>query len=57
MDGEEVDSAESLSYQVGAGTMLEGLDEAVTALSAGEDATFETKLAGGEHAGEDATSR
>jgi trigger factor len=51
---EEVDSATGLSYQVGAGTMLEGLDEAVTGLSAGEDATFETKLAGGEHAGEDA---
>ncbi|NKX52427.1 trigger factor, partial [Arthrobacter deserti] len=29
--------------------------EAVTGLSADEDATFETKLAGGEHAGEDAT--
>jgi trigger factor len=55
VDGEEVDSAADLSYQVGAGTMLEGLDEAVTALSAGEDATFETKLAGGEHAGQDAT--
>jgi trigger factor len=54
VDGEEVDSAADLSYQVGAGTMLEGLDEAVTALSAGEDATFETKLAGGEHAGQDA---
>ncbi|MFW0108961.1 trigger factor [Rothia sp. P7181] len=54
IDGEEVDAANDLSYQVGAGTMLEGLDEALTALSAGEDATFETKLAGGEHAGKDA---
>lgn len=52
---EEVDSAADLSYQVGAGTMLEGMDEAVTGLSAEESATFETKLAGGEHAGEDAT--
>jgi trigger factor len=52
---EEVDSATGLSYEVGAGTMLEGLDEAVTGLSADEDATFETKLAGGEHAGENAT--
>lgn len=51
---EEVDSATGLSYQVGAGTMLEGLDEAVTGLSAEESAIFETKLAGGEHAGEDA---
>ncbi|WP_309125510.1 trigger factor [Kocuria sp.] len=55
IDGEEVDAANDLSYQVGAGTMLEGMDEAITGLSAGEDATFETKLAGGEHSGEDAT--
>jgi trigger factor len=55
IDGEEVDAANDLSYQVGAGTMLEGLDEAITGLSAGEDATFESKLSGGEHSGEDAT--
>nr|WP_231709315.1 trigger factor [Arthrobacter sp. zg-Y895] len=54
VDGEEVDSAADLSYQVGAGTMLEGMDEAVTGLSSGESATFNTKLAGGEHAGSDA---
>ena len=51
---EEVDSATGLSYQVGSGTMLEGMDEAVVGLSADEDAVFETKLAGGEHAGETA---
>ena len=55
VDGEQVDQAEGLSYQVGAGTMLEGIDEAVTGLSAGEDATFETTLAGGEHSGAEAT--
>ncbi|WP_300345656.1 trigger factor [Nesterenkonia sp.] len=55
IDGEEVDNATGLSYQVGAGTMLEGLDEALQGLSAGEDATFETTLAGGEHSGEQAT--
>ncbi|NVM98447.1 trigger factor [Arthrobacter sp. SDTb3-6] len=54
IDGKEVDSAADLSYQIGAGNMLEGLDEAATGLSAGEEAIFETKLAGGEHAGEDA---
>ncbi|MCT1802953.1 MAG: trigger factor [Kocuria rhizophila] len=53
--GEEVDAANDLSYEVGSGTMLEGMDEAVTGLSADEDATFETKLAGGEHSGADAT--
>ncbi|MGT2460872.1 trigger factor [Sinomonas atrocyanea] len=55
VEGEEVDSAAGLSYQVGSGTMLEGLDEAVTGLSEGEEAVFETKLAGGEHAGETAS--
>lgn len=54
IDGAEVDSAAGLSYQVGAGTMLEGLDEAVTGLSADEDAIFDTTLVGGEHAGESA---
>ncbi|GAB3273607.1 trigger factor [Arthrobacter pigmenti] len=54
IDGEEVDSASDLSYQVGAGTMLEGMDEALEGLSAGESAIFETKLSGGEHSGEDA---
>jgi len=52
IDGAEVDSASGLSYQVGAGTMLEGMDEAVTGLSAGEDAIFDTTLVGGDHAGE-----
>jgi len=52
IDGEDVDSASGLSYQVGTETMLEGLDEAVTGLSADEDAIFETTLVGGDHAGE-----
>ena len=54
IDGEQVDAANDLSYQIGSGTMLDGIDEALTGLSAGEDATFETKLSGGEHAGEQA---
>ncbi|MFI2562567.1 trigger factor [Paenarthrobacter sp. NPDC018779] len=52
IDGEEIDSASGLSYQVGAGTMLEGLDEAVEGLSADEEAIFDTTLVGGDHAGE-----
>ncbi|GAA1178577.1 trigger factor [Nesterenkonia xinjiangensis] len=52
---EEIDNATGLSYQVGAGTMLEGIDEALEGLSAGEDAAFETTLAGGEHSGESAS--
>lgn len=54
IDGADVDSASGLSYQVGAGTMLEGLDEAVTGLSVDEDAIFDTTLVGGDHAGESA---
>ncbi|WP_456821126.1 trigger factor [Cellulomonas sp. URHB0016] len=54
IDGEQVDSVSGVSYQIGAGNMLEGLDEALTGLSGGESTTFETALAGGEHAGETA---
>jgi trigger factor len=51
---EEVDSATGISYEIGSGTMLEGTDEAVTGLSAGEEAIFTSTLRGGEHAGADA---
>ncbi|WP_029088813.1 trigger factor [Brevibacterium album] len=52
VDGEEIDTASDISYQVGAGTMLEGMDEALEGLSDGESTTFETTMAGGERAGE-----
>lgn len=55
VDGEEIDNASDISYQVGAGTMLDGMDEALDGLSAGEETTFETKIAGGDHAGEEGT--
>ncbi|MFD6526984.1 MULTISPECIES: trigger factor [unclassified Isoptericola] len=51
---EEIDSVSGVSYQIGAGNMLEGLDEALTGLSTDETTTFATKLAGGEHEGEEA---
>lgn len=55
-DGEELEggSAKSITYRVGKGDLLEGLDEAVRGLSSGEDATFHTTLVGGEHAGKEA---
>ena len=55
-DGKPVEDAQAsgLSYQVGSDSMLDGLDEAVTGLSAGETATFRTELAGGEFAGQEA---
>ncbi|YAL84659.1 trigger factor [Dermacoccaceae bacterium W4C1] len=51
---EEVDSVNGVSYEIGSGNMLEGLDEALEGLKAGESATFTAPLAGGEHEGEDA---
>ncbi|MBV7411798.1 trigger factor [Dermabacteraceae bacterium TAE3-ERU27] len=52
---EEIETAEGVSYRIGEGSMLEGLDEALTGLSADEETTFTSKLAGGERAGEEAT--
>lgn len=51
---ESVDSVSGVSYQIGAGNLLDGMDEALEGLSAGETTTFNTKLAGGPHAGEPA---
>ena len=47
----EVDSATSISYEVGSGELIEGIDEALDSLSAGEDTTFESTLLGGDHEG------
>ena len=44
IDGEQVDAANDLSYQIGSGTMLTASTRLLTGLSAGEDATRETKL-------------
>jgi trigger factor len=47
-DGEPLEdgTASGLSYEVGSGTMLDGLDSALVGLSAGESAEFDTELAG-----------
>ena len=50
----EVDKATGISYEVGSGELLEGIDEALDSLSAGESTTFEAPLLGGDHAGETA---
>ena len=50
----EVDQASGVSYEVGSGNMLEGLDEAVETLTAGESTTFTSQLLGGEFEGQDA---
>ena len=54
-DGEVVEGAEvaGMSYQVGRGGMLDGLDEALTGMSKGEEKTFTSQLVGGDLVGQD----
>jgi len=56
VDGEPVEDAQAsgLSYQVGSQSLLDGLDDALVGMSAGESTTFRTELAGGELAGREA---
>lgn len=54
IDGEVIDEAKGLSHEVGSGELLEGTDEALLTLTAGEETTFESTLLGGEKAGEKA---
>ena len=54
IDGEVVDSASGISYEVGSGELIDGVDEAVESLTAGEETTFTSTLVGGDHAGKDA---
>ena len=50
----EVDTADGISYEMGSGELIEGIDEALDTLTAGEKTTFASPLVGGDHAGEDA---
>ncbi|MBM6404244.1 trigger factor [Phycicoccus sp. CSK15P-2] len=52
--GDQVDSVEGVSYEVGSGNMLEGMDDALVGMAAGETKTFTAPLAGGDNEGEDA---
>ncbi len=54
IEGEQIDSVKGVSYEVGSGTMLEGLDDAVTGMSAGGTTTFTAPLAGGDREGQTA---
>ena len=56
VDGEPVEDAQAsgLSYEVGTGSLLDGLDEALAGMSAGDTKTFTAELAGGERAGQQA---
>jgi len=56
IDGEEVPggSATGVSYEVGSGQLLEGLDDTLVGMTANESATFTSTLVGGEYAGQEA---
>ena len=56
VDGKPVEDAQAsgISYEVGSGSLLDGLDEALIGKSAGDAGTFTAELAGGEQAGKQA---
>lgn len=56
VDGEEVPEAATtgLSHEVGSGQLIEGLDETLIGMSAGESKEFTSTLVAGEHAGREA---
>ena len=54
IDGKEIDSAENISYEVGSGNLLDGIDEAIDTLTAQETTTFRSNLVGGDMAGKEA---
>ena len=51
---EEIDSVTGVSYQVGSGEMLDGMDDVLPGMAAGETKTYTTQLAGGDREGQDA---
>ncbi|HEX8780530.1 MAG TPA: trigger factor, partial [Nocardioides sp.] len=54
-DGETVEGGEvaGMSYKVGRGGMIEGLDEALVGMKAGDSTTFTSELVGGDLVGQD----
>ena len=54
IDGAEIDTAKDISYEIGSGQLLDGIDEALLTLTAGETTTFRSKLVGGDQAGAEA---
>ena len=54
IDGNDVESVSDTSYEIGSGTMLDGMDKALTGVKTGEEVVFTSTLVGGEHEGEEA---
>lgn len=54
IDGKQIDAAENISYEIGSGNLLDGIDDALDTLTAGESTTFKSKLVGGDAKGQEA---
>lgn len=54
MNGKQIDTATDISYEIGSGQLLDGIDEALETLTAGETTVFRSKLVGGDMAGQEA---
>ena len=52
--GTQIDTAKDISYEIGSGQLLDGIDEALETLTAGETTTFRSNLVGGDQAGSEA---
>lgn len=53
-DGKVIDTADNISYEIGSGNLLDGIDDALDTLTAGESTTFVSTLVGGDLAGQKA---
>jgi len=54
IDEKEIDAAKGISYEIGSGNMIDGLDDALVGMAAVETKTFTAPLAGGDDEGKDA---
>ena len=54
VDGTQIDQAQNISYEIGSDSLLDGIDDALDTLTAGETTTFKSKLVGGDKAGQEA---
>ncbi|NBR78324.1 MAG: trigger factor, partial [Microbacteriaceae bacterium] len=50
----QIDQAQNISYEIGSDSLLDGIDDALDTLTAGETTTFKSKLVGGDKAGQEA---
>ncbi len=55
IDGEQIDAVTGVSYEIGSKNMLDGLDEALVDMGAGETKQFDAPLAGGDREGQTAS--